>query len=164
MTNATNNNASHPQAIFMMGGPGSGKGYVCSKLYGDSGIQVLDCDSIKAEHPDYDPKDPAPLHEWSAMELKRRFKTTVANGEDFIYDGTGSNAEKYAAMIKECQEMGFETTLVYVQCSLPTALKRNASRTRVVPEWIVREKHSTIATSFEIVSRYADTVNTVDND
>jgi predicted kinase len=150
------------KAIFMMGGPGSGKSYVRGKLFG--GVAVLDCDSLKEAHPAYDPKNPSALHEWSRQELSRAFFRQIGSGEDFIYDGTGSDAGKYVHLIRQAQEAGYEVEIVYVTCSLKTALKRNATRSRVVPESIVRDKHATIATSFEIVSRYSDTVRVVNND
>ena len=54
--------------------------------------------------------------------------------------------------------------LFYVKCTLATSLKRNAARTRVVPEHILREKALDISTSFDIVAPFADNVNVINND
>jgi len=51
-----------------------------------------------------------------------------------------------------------------VKVKLATALKRNASRERVVPEYIIREKNALIAHSIEIISGYADKVKVINND
>ena len=146
----------------MMGGSGSGKSYVRNIRY--AGMTTLDCDDIKTTHPDYDPKNPQDLHAWSASELKRAFFATTATGESFVYDGTGSTAERYVNYITHAQEMGYEVEVCYVTVPLTVALKRNAARTRTVPEDVVREKHSLVATAFEIVAPYADTVTVVRND
>jgi len=151
-----------PIAVFMMGGPAAGKSRVVSDRF--EGWKVLDCDAIKAEHPDYDPKNPGALHAWSGEVLTRRFYAQLGTGESFVYDGTGANAERTVAWMEDAKAAGFEIVVCYVACRLTTALKRNAARERVVPEHIVREKYSVIATSFEIVSRYADRVEVVNND
>lgn len=52
----------------------------------------------------------------------------------------------------------------YVKTSLTTALDRNANRERIVPEDVVREKHTIVETSFQILSGYADAVTTIIND
>jgi predicted kinase len=152
--NNENESSAKPIAVFMMGGPGAGKGFIRSKNY--SALTALDCDAIKATHPDYDPKNPSVIHEWSRQQLARQFFAQIGKGESFVYDGTGSNAEKYVSLIQQAQDAGFKTVVHYVSCPLNVALARNEKRARTVEESIVREKHSTIAVSFEIVSKFAD--------
>lgn len=150
-----------PKAIFMMGGPAAGKSTVRRKLFAT--LPVIDCDAIKASHSEYDAKNPAALHEWSSMEAARAAYMAIGDGASFVFDGTGSTAEKYIGFMQAASAAGFETILVYVACPLATAIERNASRERVVPEHVVREKHSSIAISYEILSRYAETVKVVNN-
>ena len=66
--------------------------------------------------------------------------------------------------MKAAKAAGYSITLVYVMVSMATSLTRNAARTRVVPEHVIRSKALDVATSFEICSQYADTINTVNND
>ena len=146
-----------PTLYMMAGGPGSGKGYIIAKHYSE--LSVVDCDRIKSEHPDYDPKNPSALHEWSSIEASREFYWRLSIGDDFIYDGTGTNAEKYIAMANAAHAAGFNVTLVYVKASLVTSLRRNAERARTVPEHLVIEKHASIATSVALIR---DTVNSVE--
>tara|TARA_R110000824_G_scaffold8899_1_gene40352 strand:- start:10367 stop:10855 length:489 start_codon:yes stop_codon:yes gene_type:complete len=141
---------------LMMGGPASGKSTVHKERYPDA--LVIDCDTFKEGHPDYDPKNPAALHVWSSLEATKAFHAALAGDDDFIFDGTGANAEKYVTFIAAAQGAGWHTRILYVACDLATALERNAGRDRVVGEDVVREKYSTIATSYEIVSRYVDEV------
>ncbi len=160
--NATDRTA---KMIFTMGLPGAGKSTVIRENRLAEGAMVIDPDAIKETHPDYDPKNPAALHDWSKRITDLAFSEALAAGEGFfVIDGTGTNAEKMVRKIKEAQAAGFETVLLYVQVSLRTSLARNAARARNVPEEIVREKAQDIATSFEIVSRYADSIRVIVND
>lgn len=143
----------------MMGGPAAGKSTVRKARFAE--MAVVDCDIIKAGHPDYDPKNPSALHAWSSAAATRQFYAALASGTDVVFDGTGSTAEKYVKFIQDAQAAGYETEVCYVTVSLKTAIARNAARERSVPVEVVREKHSLIATSFDIVSRFADRVTVV---
>lgn len=149
------------KAVFMMGGPAAGKSTVRERDYGE--MIVVDADAIKAEDPRFDPLNPNALHEWSSQEATRRFYAALGTGRDVVFDGTGNTAEKYVAFIAAAQACGYATEVCYVATDLATALARNATRPRVVPESVVRDRHARIATSFEIVSRYADAVRVVRN-
>ncbi len=146
-------------AIFMMGGPASGKTNYRKTAF--AGLLQIDCDEIKAEHPEFDPKNPSVNHAWSSQEATRRFYGALATGQDVVFDGTGANAEKHVALIQAARAAGYLTEVVYIACDLSVALQRNAARERTVDESVVREKYAQIATSFEIVSRYADSVRVV---
>lgn len=150
-----------PEAVFMMGGPGAGKGYVRKRMFAD--LPVVDADSWKARHPEYDPKNPSAIHDWSVTMATKDFFSRLGGTESFVYDGTGTNADRYVDWILKAQSAGFRTRLVYVRTPLQVALKRNAERARTVPEEVVREKHAVIETSFSIVSGYADDVEVVNN-
>ena len=80
--------------IITAGGSGSGKGHVVANLHPDA--HIIDADSFKESHPDYDAKNPQALHAWSSQEVTRAIYTALGTGRDFIYDGTGRNAEKIA--------------------------------------------------------------------
>ena len=152
------------KVVMMMGGPGSGKSYASRQLFGE--IYTINADEIKKEHPDYDMvNNPSnnEIHEWSSQEATRRAYAAIAAGESFLFDGTGKTAEKYVQMAKAAHEVGAEVELVYVACDLKTAIERNQKRARTVCEKMLRKAHAAIPVSFEIVSRYVDTVTVFDN-
>ena len=155
-------NATQPRAVFMVGGTGAGKSYIRKRDF--AGLTVLDSDSIKAEHSDYDPKNPQALHAWSRKILNERFISTIGARINFVYDGTGASAERYVHNIRLAVSLGYHVSICYVKVSLATALRRNANRERVVSESILREKHSLLATSFDIIAPEADEVIVVHND
>lgn len=146
-----------------MGMPAAGKSTLANKAFGSTHV-FIDCDAIKASHPDYDPKNPGALHAWSAAEADRLFESAceVRQGR-WVIDGTGSNAEHLVMDINAARQAGFAIKLFYVVCTLEVSLARNAARARTVPEEIVRDKARTIATSFEIVRSYVDEISVIDN-
>lgn len=154
--------ANRPTLTLTAGSPGAGKGYVIENVL--AAQPVVDCDAWKAKHPDYDPKNPSAVHAWSSEMASREFFERLSLGEDFIYDGTGGNTEKYVQMIQAAQAAGFETKVVYVKVSLPTAIARNAQRERTVPEDLLRQKFAEVQTSVEILTGYVDTVQTIVNE
>ena len=157
---------SKPEALLTMGLPGAGKSYVLQNYFYEFTASAvnIDPDEIKKEKMDYDPKRPDVHHEWSKREAKARMQRAMHEGVNLSIDGTGTNVEKMAHWIKELQCSGYTVTLCYVQVSLKTSLIRNASRERIVPEEIIREKAETISTAFELLSPLADNVRIINND
>ncbi len=149
------------KAIVMIGGPGAGKGYIVRRDFSD--WDVLDSDTFKQSHPDYDPKNPGALHAWSTEELTRAFFAKIGSGEDFVLDGTGTSVERYATWMTQMKSAGYEIEIVYVKTTMKVALERNRNRERVVPESIVREKHGVVDMSFRILSDFADILTVVEN-
>ncbi len=161
------NNTSHElsnEFIFTMGLPGAGKTTCVVSKYESSHI-VIDSDRIMSTHPEYDPSRPDALYEWASAEAEAMFMRSVGsrNGR-FLVDSTGTNAERMVRQMTAAKSMGFRVCLIYVQCQIATSLRRNASRPRKVPEWVIQQKALDIATSFEIVAPHADDVRVVHND
>ncbi len=154
-----------PEMVFTMGLPGAGKTTVLAKLGLTATHCIIDPDLFKQAHPDYDPKNPSALHAWSSLQaeaqLARVLKAGVGN---WIVDGTGTNSDKMIRRIRKARAAGFSIKLVYVRVTLATALKRNATRARTVPEDVVRMKALDISVSFGLVAPEANKVEVVDND
>jgi predicted kinase len=147
--------------VFTMGLPGSGKSSTANKMF--SGYKFIDPDLFKVEHPEYDPKNPGLVHEWSADQAEAAFEKALVTGGTFIVDGTGVNAERMVRRIEAAQSAGFFVELLYVTVSLKTALARNESRERTVDPSIVISKARDIGTSFKLVGPHADKVTVIDN-
>tara|TARA_R110000824_G_scaffold53386_2_gene147876 strand:+ start:340 stop:828 length:489 start_codon:yes stop_codon:yes gene_type:complete len=152
-----------PILHLLAGAAGSGKSYVRENILNLT-CQVIDADEFKKQHPDYDPKNPSLVHEWSNIQAARAFNKALAKGETFIYDGTGTKTEKYLTMIEAAHTAGFEVSLTYVKVKLETSLKRNAERVRTVPEMIVREQHNALRYSIPTLSNSVDKFQIIEND
>lgn len=164
-TTATSHEASSTgrDMVFTMGLPASGKSTKATELFGAT-HRMIDPDAMKENHPDYDPKNPQDLHEWSQQEVERMFAEALSDGGYWLVDGTGTNAEKMVRRMEQARNAGFTVRLVFVTCTLATSLRRNAARPRVVPEAVIRSKALDINTSFRLVAPHADTVEVIDND
>ena len=153
-----------PEMIFTMGLPAAGKSTVVEARYAATHT-VIDPDAVKEGHKDYDPKNPAALHQWSTEITESQFAGALAAASGrWVVDGTGTNAEKMVRKMNAARCAGFTIRLVYVTCTIQTSIARNAARTRVVPAYVIIEKARDIATSFELIAPHADSVEIVKND
>ena len=147
-----------------MGLPGAGKSYTLNNNYDVTGYTMIDPDEIKKEKADYDDKKPSVYHEWSKKEAKARIARAMANDENLVIDGTGTNVEKMYKQITELQADGYTVEILYVKVKLETAIERNAKRARTVPVEIIHEKFETISTAYEILSSIANKATVINND
>lgn len=147
-----------------MGLPGAGKSYTLNNNYDVTGYTIIDPDEIKKEKADYDDKKPSVYHEWSKKEAKARIARAMANDENLVIDGTGTNVEKMYKQITELQANGYTVEILYVKVKLETAIERNSKRARTVPVEIIHEKFETISTAYEILSSIANKATVINND
>ena len=158
------------KAVFLAGGPGSGKTYVAKGLFGipdrvnvsktgmkmvnsDKELKYLlnkfgfgtDLDSL----PDEvfanltNPKDTkySGLRSF-AKDLTAERRRLYQNGRlGMIIDGTGDDFKKIAAEKAELEKVGYDTYMIFVNTTLEVALERNENRDRVLPEKIVVDSH-----------------------
>ena len=156
------------KAVFLAGGPGSGKSYVASQLFGipekinvsTYGLKMVNQDtelenflkkyfgSVDIDMmPDdlfkqlTDPKsdDYSGLRTRTKEISKSKLKLYTQGRLGVIIDGTG---HKYKAVKDERQDLlklGYDTFMVFVNTSLEVAQKRNEERPRVLPADTVEE-------------------------
>lgn len=159
-----NTNTYQPEMIFTMGLPAAGKSTVADERFSDT-HEFIDPDAIKESHPNYNPEKPQDTHTWSQHIVNAMFDKALQNpSQNYLIDGTGTNAEKMVYRMKLAEAVGYKIKLVYVTCSLETSLRRASKRERRVPEWVIREKAEVIKVSFEIISEYADEIERIEND
>ena len=61
-----------------------------------------------------------------------------------IIDSTARDVKKIMTQNKLLKQLGYETSMVFVNTTLETALERNANRTRSIPEKIVKSNHAEV--------------------
>ena len=149
--------------ILTAGLTGAGKSTIIRKI-GLSEMLCANSDSILEAHPDYNPKRPELLHEWAKIENQKQIYKFMAEGSDFIIDGTGTNVERYAKYINDARELGYEIEMIYVQVKLETAIERNAKRERTVPVEVIYEKAAVIETTVQAIGSMCDKFVTINND
>lgn len=136
------------KAVFMAGGPGSGKSYVARKMLGSSGLKSVNSDEIYeylAQKQDMDLGDPEVVGSQAgqevrdkAKELTQKRRTHYLDGRlGLVIDGTGKDVAKVQKDSNALKSLGYETMMVYVNTSEEVAQERNKQRARSIPAEMV---------------------------
>ena len=137
-------------AIFLAGGPGSGKSYVVRKTTGGLGMKIVNSDEIyekDLEKAGLDIGKPEDIFsdEGQAIRLRSKAKTKarqslwVDGRLGVIIDGTGKDVAKIGRQKALLDQLGYETMMIFVNTSLETAQIRNKERKRTLPEKSVEQ-------------------------
>ena len=152
------------KAVFLAGGPGSGKSYVVSKVVSGMGLKVINSDEpferylkiagLSLKMPDEEQAE-------RDIERKRAKKVTSARKGHaidgrlgIIIDGTGKDYDKMIRQSAQLQELGYETSMVFVNTTLETALERNRKRDRSVPPEIAKQGWKDVQMNLPRFQRY----------
>ena len=138
------------KAFFLAGGPGSGKSYVVKRTTKMFGMRVVNSDDVfeklvKTAGMNMDMRNYTKAQEKRRDELrdiakrvtKAREKNYVDGRLGLIIDGTGKNYDKIEKQMRELQQLGYDSHMIFVNTSLDVALQRNEERPRKLPENIV---------------------------
>ena len=128
------------KAIFLAGGPGSGKSYVVRRTTGGTGLKIVNSDpafelllkgaglSLKMPPEEFERKEKVRAH---AKKITAKQKSNYLDGRlGLIIDGTGKDAEKISFQKRQLEELGYDTYMIFVNTSIDVALQRNADRAR----------------------------------
>ena len=137
-------------AIFLAGGPGSGKSYVVKRSSGGLGLKILNSDDIyekDLEKAGLDIGKPEDIFSDEGQEIRAKSKRLTKLRRDswvdgrlgIVIDGTGKDLNKIGRQKKLLDQLGYETMMIFVNTSLETAQARNKERRRTVPEKAVAE-------------------------
>jgi DNA ligase 1 len=156
------------KAVFLAGGPGSGKSFTSSSLFGvprghaytlsaSSGLKLINTDPAfehylrKAGVSPSDlgrlsPEDFAQVTEGplsprgKAKSVVGRFRDSWMKGRlGVIWDGTGDEYAKIKKRRAELESLGYDTFMVFVNTSLAVSQERNAARARKLPAALVEK-------------------------
>jgi len=142
------------KAVFLAGGPGSGKDYVLSNTLDGHGLVEINSDKALEFLMDKEGLDKTmPSAEKEARdfvrsraknmtELKQRLALQGRNG--LIINGTGDDVEKVTRIKKALEDLGYETSMLMVNTSDEVSAARNIERGqrggRTVPETVRKQK------------------------
>ena len=137
------------KAVFMAGGPGSGKSHIAGKATGGLGLKIINSDdaferfltkeglSLKMPDSETIPRD---IERERAKKVTASKKFHAIQGRlGILIDGTGHIYDKIAKQATMLQQLGYETSMVFVNTSLEVALTRNANRPRSVQPTLVKK-------------------------
>jgi len=131
------------KAIFLAGGPGSGKSFIVGKTGLTSmGYKVVNSDdafeaAMKKASMEMNPEN---IFSVKGQELRGKAKnltdikqTMYLKGRlGLIIDGTGKDPVKVADQAKMLQKLGYDVAMIFVNTDLETAISRDAQRARTI--------------------------------
>ena len=137
------------RAIFLAGGPGSGKSFMIGQTALTSlGFKLINSDimfenALKKAGLSTTPEDIASP---AGQEIRGKAKTLVGKQLDLaltgrlglVIDGTGKDFSKIQKQANLLKELGYSVAMIFVNTDLETSLARNAQRERSLPEDMVK--------------------------
>ena len=135
------------KAVFMAGGPGSGKSFVAKKMLRGTGLKMVNSDEVFELIMNKDGIEMTPDNVGSDAGQERREKAKVLtmkrkdiflNGKlGVVIDGTGKDVMKIGKIKERLEGLGYDSMMLFVNTSLDVAKERNLKRDRSVPEDMV---------------------------
>ena len=137
------------KAVFMAGGPGSGKGFVAQNLLGGTGLRTVNSDDMF----EYLMKqkdlalEPNVIATPQGQEIRQRAKTLIKSREaqyidgriGLLIDGTGKDPNIISKHVNKLREVGYDVAMIFVNTSLEVAQQRNQKRERTLPRDMVTQ-------------------------
>ena len=166
------------KAVFLAGGPGSGKDYVLDNTLAGHGMTemnsdkalefLMDKEGLDKTMPasEEDKKNIVRSRAKNITELRQRLAILGRNG--LIINGTGDDVEKIAKIKKELESVGYESSMMLVNTADEVSKQRNIERGqrggRTVPENIRKEKWDAVqAGRPEFAKMFGDNYMEFDN-
>lgn len=133
------------KAIFLAGGPGSGKSFIVGKTgLTAMGYKVVNSDDAFEAAMSKVGMEMTPDNIFSpkGQELRGKAKKITGKKEErylkgrlgLVVDGTGKDPDKIAAQAKKVKELGYDVAMIFVNTDMDTALNRNRMRARSLPD------------------------------
>ena len=138
------------KAVFLMGGPGSGKSTVVNQLsFKALGLKIVNTDKsfetgLKKAGQTLDLKlVPAeirdPIRKKAKRQTTRMMDRYIDGRLGLVFDTTSADSSKIKSYKSMLDRIGYESKMVYVSASLDNAQKRNSNRARKLPPEIVKK-------------------------
>ena len=131
------------KAVFLAGGPGSGKSFVANKMLQGTGLRTVNSDDIYEYMMNKAGKELTPddIYSDEGQEIRNRAKQITKNKQQLhiegrlglIIDGTGKDVAKVQKASEQLKELGYETMMLFVNTSEDVAQDRNENRPRSLP-------------------------------
>lgn len=152
------------KAVFLAGGPGSGKSYAARQVFGiddaasrtaslglkvsnsddmfeftlgKKGVSPGDLASMTPDEFDSHIKGPASSREVAKGLTSKQLGLWLTGRLGLIIDGTGRDYDKIARTKDKLEHLGYDTSMIFVNTTLPVAMERNRLRDRKLPDGIV---------------------------
>jgi len=137
------------KAFFLAGDPGSGKTFVTSSAFAGTGLNLVNSDNkferdlkkanLSLKMPDAEAYFRDRIRQGAKAFAGKQLDTYLKGRLGVIIDATGRDyglIQRQSSMLKL---LGYDCYMVFVNTSLDVALERNRTRSRSIPEYIVKK-------------------------
>ena len=133
------------KAVFLAGGPGSGKSFIVGKTALTAlGMKVINSDDIfeRALAKAGLKTTPEDIYSEKGQSVRGEAKALTAKKQDLalngrlglVIDGTGKDYPKIEKQATKLKKLGYEVAMIFVNTDLETAKARNRARARSLPD------------------------------
>jgi dephospho-CoA kinase len=144
------NDPSIYKAVFLAGGPGSGKSYIVKRSALQAlGFKIVNNDAAFEHYLAQAGMTPTPddIYSRRGQEIRshakeitnKQMQTYLKGALGLVIDGTGKDFDKIKSQSEKLEDLGYDTAMVFVNTDLETALKRNRQRKRQLPDAEVKK-------------------------
>ncbi len=132
------------KAVFLAGGPGSGKSFIAGKTGLTSlGLKLVNSDDAFERMLKKAGMEPTPKNMFSpkGQEIRQKAKTVTGMRQKgyiggrlgLVIDGTGKDFGKIQKQATALKKLGYDVAMIFVNTDLETAQRRNKMRARSLP-------------------------------
>jgi len=143
------------KAIFLAGGPGSGKSFIVGKTgLSALGYKIINSDDAfeNAMKKAGITMDPEGIFSDEGQVVRSKAKTLTGKKQErylkgrlgVVVDGTGRDDVKLRKQAKMMKDLGYDIAMIFVNTDKETALERNRQRARSLPDAEVAKMWETI--------------------
>ena len=135
------------KAFFLAGGPGSGKSFVTASAFAGSGLKLVNSDlafekdlkkaGLSLKMPDEEEYFRDIIRQRAKRTAITQLDTYIKGRLGLVIDGTGKQYDTLTNQASKLRQLGYETAMMFVNTDLDTALERNKTRDRRLPEDLV---------------------------
>ena len=133
------------KAVFLAGGPGSGKSFIVGKTgLPAMGFRVVNSDDAfeAAMRKARKEMTPANIFSPKGQEIRGKAKKLTGTKQEryiksrlgLVIDGTGKDPDKILKQSKILKKIGYDVAMIFVNTDMDTALNRNRMRARSLPD------------------------------
>jgi len=162
------------KAIFFAGSPGAGKTYVARKLAGTfQGLKQVNMDiwfkrlmtkkNLSWDMPDKEEPEREIERQKSKELVAKQQQSHTESGLGLLIDSTGRIYETIERIKNELESKGYETTMIFVNTDLQTALRRNRQRERKLQDKIIHKNFGIIEQNLGKFQRLFNEVHIINN-
>lgn len=138
--------STQPVLVMMVGLPASGKSTIAHNLAKENNYIIFNSDELREELYG-DINDQTHNHELF-IELHKRIKTALKEGNNVIYDACNLSSKRRVAFLQELKRIPCRKECIIAATPYEQCLRNNANRDRHVPDYVIERMYKSFDTPY----------------